>query len=143
MRQRNVREARLEQNIFKDPAGHWWIRFAGDELKIGTRQGRVNEYKVNLTEYRPEFVPILEEWLQVHRPRLPGAVTSPFLFLTQSGRPFTGLGLRQELSYAVSMHTGQRFFRTSLGPFGLVSSWRRSRITQRRRPCWGIRSRWS
>ena len=30
----------------------------------------------------------MEEWIDVYRPRIPGADTSPRVFLMQSGRPF-------------------------------------------------------
>jgi hypothetical protein len=110
LRQRNVRELRLEEHLYKDPAGRWWLHFSGSDLKIGTRQGRVNEYRVNLTDYCPDFIATLEEFLQVHRPRLPGSAASPLLFLTHSGKPYTVRSLRAELSDAVAMHTGQRFY---------------------------------
>ena len=58
----------------------------------------------------PEFVAVLEEWLTVFRPRIPGADTSPFVFLTQVGRPFTPAALRVETAHAVAQRTGVRFF---------------------------------
>ena len=110
LRQRNVRELQLGQNLMKDHEGHWRLRFRGDELKIGMRRGKVNEFTLDLTEYCPEFLPVLEEFLQVFRPRLPGAETSPFLFLTSVGTPYTTRALYAELSENVQMRTGQRFY---------------------------------
>jgi hypothetical protein len=111
LRQRNVREMQLDRNLWKDPTtGHWHLEFAGDELKIGHRGAEINKYELNLSTYRPEFIPILEEWLQVHRPRLPNAATSPFVFLTQRGKPHISKTLHGDLSDAVAMRTGKRFY---------------------------------
>jgi hypothetical protein len=111
LRQRNVREMRLDKHLYKDPqTGHWHLEFSGGDLKIGKRQGQVNKYEVDLTDYCPDLIPALHEFLQVHRPRLPEAATSPFLFLTHSGKPFTEHDLRLGLSETVAMRTGQRFY---------------------------------
>jgi hypothetical protein len=111
LRQRNLRELRLETNLYKDTkTGHWHLHFSGDELKIGTRNGKINEYHVDMTDYRADFLPVLEEFLQVYRPRLLNPTGSTLLFLTRSGKPFTKQSLGTELSYIVSRHTGQRFF---------------------------------
>jgi hypothetical protein len=110
LRQRNLRELRLDQNLTKDHEGHWRLKFSGDELKIGMRRGKVNEFTLDLTDYCPEFLPVLEEFLRVFRPRLPNAETSPFLFLTSRGTPYTMRALHAELSENVQMRTGQRFY---------------------------------
>jgi hypothetical protein len=110
LRQRNVRELRLGQNLYQDLTGHWQLHFRGSELKIGDRKGRVNEYHLDLTDYCPDFLPLLDEFLRLHRPHLPGAMASPFLFLTWHGNPFTQRSLAGELSCAVAMRTGQRFY---------------------------------
>jgi hypothetical protein len=110
LRQRNVRELRVDKNLYRDQAGHWQLHFSGAELKIGTRQARPNEYTLNLSQDTDGLVPVLEEWLREYRPRLPNAATSPFLFLTQGGRPFTEQTLRVELISAVGLRTGQRFY---------------------------------
>ena len=117
LRQRNVREMQLDRHLWKDPAtGHWHLEFAGDDLKIGHRGSQINKYELNLSEYDAQFspghkfIPILEEWLAVHRPRLPGATTSPFVFLTQRGKPHIQKTLHLDLSEAVAMRTGKRFF---------------------------------
>src|SRR4030095_8605853 len=90
IRQRNLRELRLEHNLYKDPqTGHWHLHFSGSDLKIGMRQGRANEYNIDLSADTKNLVPVLEEWLREYRPRLRGAQDSPFLFLTQYGRPFS------------------------------------------------------
>jgi hypothetical protein len=111
LRSRNVREMQLDRNLWKDPAtGHWHLEFAGDELKIGHRGAAINKYELNLSTYRAEFIPLLEEWLTVHRRKLPGAQASPFVFLTQYGKPHIAKTLHADLSYIVSARTGQRFY---------------------------------
>ena len=123
LRQRNVREMQLDRHLWKDRAtGHWHLEFAGDDLKIGSRGPEVNTYKVNLSTYRPEFIPILEEWLTVHRPKLPNATTSPFVFLTQRGNPHIQKTLHLDLSEAVAMRTGKRFYPHLVGPCGPPST---------------------
>ena len=65
---------------------------------------------MDLTDYCPDLIPALEEFLREYRPRLPKAASSPFLFLTQGGRPYTIYSLRLELKSAVDRRTGQRFY---------------------------------
>jgi hypothetical protein len=110
LRQRNIREMQLDRHLYKDDNRHWHLEFAGDDLKIGHRGSQINKYELNLSTYRPEFIPILEEWLTIHRPKLPGATTSPFVFLTQLGKPHIQKTLHVDLSEAVAMRTGKRFF---------------------------------
>ena len=110
LRQRNVRELRLEKNLYRDQAGDWQLHFRGSELKIGARGGQVNEYKLNLSRDTDGFVEVLEEFLRVHRPRLPNATTAPQCFLTWRGNPFSQHALHKELAWDVTMRTGQRFY---------------------------------
>jgi integrase len=110
LRQRNVREMRLGHNLFADEHGHWWLHFEGDELKIGEKRGRANVYKRDLTEVCADLLPVLEEWQRDYRPRLPGAATSPLVFLTYRGNPFTQRSLHEELGVAVARRTGKRFY---------------------------------
>ena len=46
----------------------------------------------------------------MHRPKLPDATTSPFVFLTQRGNPHIQKTLHLDLSEAVAMRTGKRFY---------------------------------
>jgi site-specific recombinase XerC len=111
LRQRNIREMQLGKHLAKDSqTGHWHLEFRGDELKVGNRGAAVNKYEVNLTTYCPEWLPLLEEFLQVHRPKLPNAATSRFLFLGQHGIPYSTKTLHMDLSEVVAMRTGQRFY---------------------------------
>jgi hypothetical protein len=111
LRQRNIREMQLGKHLSKDQhTGHWHLEFRGDELKIGARGGQVNTFHVDLTSYCPAFLPWLEEFLTVHRRRLPNSADSPFLFLSTHGKPFSAVGLGQTLSHTVAMRTGKRFY---------------------------------
>jgi hypothetical protein len=113
LRQRNLRELQLDKHLYQDPeaqGGHWHLHFQGDDLKIATRGGRVNEYKVDLTEDTVGVVPILKEFLKDHRPRLPGARDSKFLFMTSKGHPFSPAALRKEITTIVHMRTGKPFY---------------------------------
>jgi hypothetical protein len=111
LRQRNIRELKLEENLYKDGARQWHLHFKGSELKVGMRGGTVNEYHLNLSEDTDGLIPILEEWITVHRPKLPVTdAARSLLFLTQSGRPFTADALGPEIRDVVSMRTGKRFF---------------------------------
>ena len=110
LRQRNVRELRLGDHLYQDHNGYWQLAFAGNDLKIGTRGGQINKYELNLSTYRPAFIPVLEEFLEVYRPRLPNPTGSTLLFLTQTGKPYTVGALYHELAVAVHMRTGKRFY---------------------------------
>lgn len=110
IRSRNLREIQLGKNLYKDPNGCWHLHFSGSELKVDTRNGRTNEYHVNLTEYCPELLPHLEEFLKAHRPRIPHTETSPLLFRTKFGNPFTAVTLRVELYNLVLRRSNKRFY---------------------------------
>lgn len=109
LRQRNLRELHLHKNLYQDEGGHWHLHFSGSELKIGTRNRRVNEYHVDLTDFCPDLLPHLEEFLTLYRPRLPHAQESSLLFLTKSGKPYTMRGISLELSALVLRRTNKRF----------------------------------
>ena len=110
LRQRNLRELLLEKNLYKDESGHWHLHFSGSELKIGTRNRRVNEYHVDLTNYCPDLLPHLEEFVNIYRRRIPHAEDSSLLFLTRRGRPYTGDTLRGELASLVLRRTNKHFY---------------------------------
>ena len=59
-RQRNMREMKLHENLYKDQ-GQWRIRFAGEQLKIATKQGRPNIFDL---PFPTALVPTLEAYLQ-------------------------------------------------------------------------------
>jgi integrase len=88
MRQRCIREMRLgrDQNLFQDNAGVWQIRFVGKQLKVETRRGQPNRYEF---PWPAELVGLLEEWLQVWRPKVQTDKTQDFVFCNSRGKPFT------------------------------------------------------
>jgi integrase len=106
LRQRQVRELQLERNLYRDPLGQWQLRFAGAELKVSHRGGRLNLFAPPFPE---GLVPALEAYLEHDRPRFPTAEASPYLFLTSRGRPLNPSQLRQELQRAVLVRTGKHF----------------------------------
>src|SRR4029453_3176453 len=111
LRQRTLREMQLGKHLAQDPqTGHWHLEFRGDDLKFGTRGPQVNVFHVDLTAYCPEVLPVLEEWLAVHRPKLPNAAASRLVFLSQRGKPHSEKSVHVDLSEAVGMYTGVRFF---------------------------------
>ena len=111
LRSRNIREMQLGTHLAKDTqTGHWHLEFRGEDLKIANRGSQVNTYHINLADYCPEWIPLLVEWLEVHRPKLPNAATSRFVFLTHLGTPYALHSLYYELAVAVGMRTGQRFY---------------------------------
>jgi len=110
LRSRNLREIQLDTNLYKDPDGSWHLYFSGSELKIGTRNGRTNEYHVNLTEYCPDLLPHLEEFRTIYRPRIPQTETSPLLFRTHHGNPYNAQAVRQELSAVVLRRSNKLFY---------------------------------
>jgi hypothetical protein len=109
LRQRNVREMQLGKHLYQEE-GAWHLHFRGSDLKIGRRQGRENEYTINLSQDVPDLLPPLEEFLRDHRPRLPHPPGSTLCFLTRYGHPFSDQALWQELATVVARHTGKRFY---------------------------------
>lgn len=108
LRSRNIREMQLATNLFKDAQGLWTIRFRGKELKVASRNGRINEVR---SPFPPELVEHLEEFLTLYRPLLPNAVSDPHVFLTRGGRPFGEVSLTAMLRLHVFVHTnGKRFY---------------------------------
>jgi len=106
-RQRNIRE--LQFRHLSRTNGHCTVVIRGADLKIGWRGGEVNEDRFDLAD-DPTLLALFEEWLTVHRPKLPGAATSPYIFLTHTGRPHTQGSLRHALGYDVYQRTGIRWF---------------------------------
>jgi hypothetical protein len=110
LRVRNFCEMQLDRNLYQDEDRHWHLHFQGDELKKSVRNGRINEYHVNLTTYCPELIPQLEEFLAVFRPRIPHATTISSVFLSRSGRPYHPAHFQREITAAVLKQTHKRFY---------------------------------
>ena len=115
LRQRNIRELQYPKHLWQDRAGDWILRFEGKELKVATRKGDANVFQVRLSRLYPkdgstpdDFIPTLEEFITNYRPLLPKAQTSPFLFLTHCGNPFSVDTLRVEITTAMERRTGVR-----------------------------------
>ena len=113
IRQRNIREMRLDDNLYQDRrTGDWHLRFSGRELKVANRgPNDPNRYTMNLSAQTDGVVPVLEEFLRDWRPKLPGAETQ-YVFLTCYGNPYSQHSLYEELRTLVGMRsgTGVRFF---------------------------------
>jgi hypothetical protein len=111
LRQRNIREMQRDTHLTQDPAtGHWHLEYQGDDLKIGYRGEKVNTYRIDLTEYCPSLIPLLEEWLNVRRPAIKGAADSDYVFLTLGGRPHDTSSFYKYITELVEMRTGRRFY---------------------------------
>ncbi len=102
IRQRNIREMRLGQNLYKDHAGQWQIRFSGEELKVGRRDGDVNRYEC---VFPPDLVPLLEEYVTVFRPLLASA-GEDHVFLNSKGHPFSANRLTGVVAVTTMRFTG-------------------------------------
>ena len=84
---------------------------------------------------------LLEEWLAVHRPKLPNAADSRFVFLTMYGKPHIGKTLHADLSSAVAMRTGKRFYPHLIRSIWATEYLEQTRATSPRwRRCSGTRS---
>jgi integrase len=106
MRQRCIREMKLDHNLRKRPDGDWEVCFRGAELKIASRKHvGMNEYRHTIPR---DLTPLIEQWLTVWRPhRLPDG-GSPLIFLTESGNPLADDRLRRLFRAAVYRFTGRR-----------------------------------
>jgi hypothetical protein len=114
LRQRNIRELQWPRNLWKHPTtGEWILHFEGEELKVARRHDKVNVFEVRLSQLYPkddkapdDFITVLETFITDFRPLLPGAKTSPYLFLTHRGTPFSTNTLGVEIGIAMEMRTG-------------------------------------
>jgi hypothetical protein len=89
-RKRNIIDMQLGDNLHKDAEGHWRIRFQGEQLKIGLRNGRPNVFDL---PFPPKLVPVLEDFLTLWRPYLVAKSPHPdheqHVFLTRWGKPYS------------------------------------------------------
>jgi integrase len=104
IRQRNIREMKLEHNIKRTSDG-WEVHFRSTELKVAARGGVVNEMRQPIPK---DLQPLLEEWLTVWRPkRLPAGSSSPYVFTNRYGRPMTSDVLTQAFTRTIYRFTGR------------------------------------
>jgi hypothetical protein len=107
-RQRNMREMRLGDNLYKDAHGHWRIRFQGEQLKVAHKRGRINIFDL---PFPSALVPLLEAYLAHYRPVLVGIMPHPdhHVFLTRLGTPY-GVGtLNATTKKLVYRYTGKHW----------------------------------
>jgi hypothetical protein len=93
--------------LYQDEHGTWQLRYEGEQLKIGERRGRTNEFRV---PFPPDLVPHLEEYLRVFRPMMPCADTNPHLWLGRDGTTPSKALLRDRLTYTVYSAIGKRIY---------------------------------
>lgn len=66
LRGRNWREMKWGRNLFQDSAGHWHVRFSGDELKNGTpRRKEIRTYALQLPAKAARWIEWWREQLQI------------------------------------------------------------------------------
>jgi integrase len=107
LRSRSIREMELDKNLFRNASGVWTLRYVGDELKVGERNGRVNVFEV---PWPPELTAHLEEYLGEFRPRFPHADDNPHVFLTRFGNTFAPQTLYRRLAEDLYIRLQKRFF---------------------------------
>lgn len=104
-RARNICEMGLTTNLYQDPSRAWRIRFAGEQLKVPVKNGKVNTFDLH---FPLELVPTLETYLHVWRPILTGLTghTHPHVFLNQHGKPYHRKSLALATKRIVFAYTG-------------------------------------
>ena len=109
-RQRNMREMKLGDNLYHDAESKWRLTFRGDELKVGTKRGRINSFDQHFPE---DLVPVLEEYLKIWRPILLSLSPHPHqerhLFLTNRGTPHERRNLTATTSRIIYRYTGKHW----------------------------------
>jgi integrase len=96
-----------DARLYQDNAGVWQLRYQGEQLKIGERRGKPNEFRV---PFPPDLVSHLEEYLRDFRPRIPNAGNDPHLFLGANGRPLSSAAIWGRLAYTVYRYLGRRIY---------------------------------
>jgi Phage integrase family len=115
LRSRSMREMdialpgaeRSQPRLYKDHEGTWQLRYQGEQLKIGERRGRMNEFRV---PFPPDLVPHLEEYLRDFRPHIPNADRDPHVFLGQTGAPLTQRTIWYRFSSTVFAYLNKRMY---------------------------------
>jgi hypothetical protein len=93
--------------LYQDDQGIWQLRYQGDQLKIGERRGKTNEFHV---PFPPDLVPHLEEYLRDFRPNIPNADRDPHLFLGQNGTPLSRHSIWDRFASTVYAYLGKRLY---------------------------------
>jgi len=97
LRQINVRNLRLGENLKRDAEGRWILTFPADQMK---------QRRPYLAAFPADVVDLLEEYVTVHRPVLLGGKESPYLFVTSGGRPLRAPDVWDLISRAARRHLG-------------------------------------
>jgi integrase-like protein len=87
LRQRNLREMRIDHQLRRRPDQRWEIYFRGEELKVSRRQGQVNEVHFAFPQ---DIQWLLDEYLTFWRPKiLRSAPDTRYLLLGRYAQPLT------------------------------------------------------
>jgi hypothetical protein len=105
-RQRNMREMKLDQNLYRTPEGHWRIRFASEELKVASKRGQLNIFDL---PFPPTLIKSLQSYLTTWRPILTGREHHPEVFLNRYGQPYCEFTIRRALQGHIYSFTGRRW----------------------------------
>jgi hypothetical protein len=103
-RQRNMREMKRDQNLYRTPTGQWRIRFANEELKIATKRGQANIFDL---PFPPTLIETLESYLTIWRPLLVPSEETREVFLNRFRRPFSRDRLATTMKGHVYSFTGR------------------------------------
>jgi site-specific recombinase XerD len=103
----SARVSRRQPRLYQDEQQVWQLHYQGEQLKIGRRRGRINEFAV---PFPPELVDHLEEYLARFRPLFPKADTTPNLFLNRWGDEFSSRAMWRKLATTVYKHTRKRIY---------------------------------
>ena len=109
MRQRQIREMKIDKNLYWK-GNDLILKYKGEELKVSHKNGRVNTLEHNLSIECPEIVPLYQEFLSLHRPKILGDCKIDNVFVTKFLRPFSEVSLHEALAIRFFQHTGKRFY---------------------------------
>jgi hypothetical protein len=102
-RQRNMREMKLDQNLYRTSTGQWRIRFANEELKVASKRGQPNVFDL---PFPPALIHTLESYLTTWRPILAHIENAPEVFLNSYGHAFAAYNIRRILQGYIYGFTG-------------------------------------
>jgi hypothetical protein len=107
-RQRNIREMKIEEHLYKDPQGKWRIRFVGEQLKVAVKKGKTNIFDL---PFPLPLVPVLETYIQQWRPILAKITHEQYanVFLNGRGKPYTMVKLLNTTKFVVYRYTGRHW----------------------------------
>jgi hypothetical protein len=124
-RQRNMREMKLDENLYKDARDNTMkIRFSGEQMKIETKNGHENVLEMPFPD---DLLPKLNEYLTKWRPILAKRTDNAYsnVFLSKSGKPFDYQVLCSSIRSIVGSYTGKHFH-----PHMIRSIWATECITK-------------